>query len=450
LCYCGIIISAKSCGWYCCIFFPRYSNSVVIRSIFKNEVFDLEVSRCTTGECKCRWGAEAAEDVLAVQKNYKSSILNFNACVASGRKETTNMALSQSLGTISTSRIIRIQVPDNAEPGDSLNFQIDGSDLELIVPINSKAGDILELEIGAGSHSDNATSTVIEESDSKGAILTRISLESGDILEIFNPNETADECESDGTYLMSWPAGVHLAKFFCSPAAYDWLKECHTIVELGSGLGVAGMAICSCLARRKSKSQKTQIVFTDLPSALPFINCNILANNKLWIEHIETYVQPLVWGQSDINLPCDSPVDLVIASDVLYNCSESIYINLAQSICSMLIETGKRTKRNKRFILSVRWRKPDHERIFFEVMEKRGILLELVTSFRCGCNHLSWRDFGNPNSDQSNKYFRDTHVNVNGSSLSLADVTEDHMQEMSDDEYDFFESRFIQIYHSTL
>lgn len=356
--------------------------------------------------------------------------------------------------TASNNRIIQITVPENFEPGDSLSFQIDGCNLDVIVPLHSKAGDILEIQIGDANQpldQDQSVESMVDHDagggDHSSGTITKVKLDSGEILDIFTSDENIeDESDVDGTCYVPWSAGIHLAQFLSSQAATNILQDVHRVVELGSGLGIGGLGLCSSLSQIQL-DHKVGIIFTDLPTALPLIHRNILVNKMRFNGLIETHVEPLVWGLIEMTPRFELPVDLIIASDLLYNSTESVYKNLADSICSLL-QPSHGSKHTQRLILSVRWRKPDLERRFFEIMEHRGILLQLVTSFRGGCNHLSWKDFGNVNCDQSNSYFRETMIRAQGSTVSLENVTEDHIQQMSDEEYTFFESKYIQIYSS--
>eukprot|EP00957_Ditylum_brightwellii_P064053 4859386-Ditylum_brightwellii.AAC.1 len=76
---------------------------------------------------------------------------------------------------------------------------------------------------------------------------------------------------------------------------------------------------------------------------------------------------------------------------------------------------------------------------------------------------LSWKEYGNSNSDASNEYFTDTFVSIQNypksdnntattitsgkkNKIALKDVTEEHVQYMNDEEYNEFERMHTQIY----
>ena len=96
-------------------------------------------------------------------------------------------------------------------------------------------------------------------------------------------------------------------------------------------------------------------------------------------------------------------------------------------------------------MLSVRWRKPEEERAFFQQMESMGYESKVLKDSEDMCN-LGWKDFGNPNCHESNDYFTTKYVQVDGESKALKDVSENDMDNMSDSEYREFETKFIQIY----
>mmetsp|Transcript_5541 Transcript_5541/g.6221 ORF Transcript_5541/g.6221 Transcript_5541/m.6221 type:complete len:386 (+) Transcript_5541:237-1394(+) len=268
--------------------------------------------------------------------------------------------------------------------------------------------------------------------------------------------------ESDGTYAMAWPAGIHLSKFISSPSFDKWSTKKKNVVEIGSGSGLVGIAFAANASmkvfKRKSDAKKIQLILTDMPTALPLIEHNINNNSgkisSIVQENIK--VKPLVWGETksldDVISSFDSKkkIDLVLASDILYNTSKEIYQSLCKTISALLItkRCGDSSEEGE-IILALRWRKPEEERYFFLEMQKTyQVDFELVLDgIKEGydCN-LDWKEFGNPLSEKSNMYFTNTFVNVEGESKALKDISETDMENMSDDEHDSFEARFIQIY----
>jgi hypothetical protein len=82
-------------------------------------------------------------------------------------------------------------------------------------------------------------------------------------------------------------------------------------------------------------------------------------------------VKPLVWGSRVDDLGFGQ-VDMILGSDLLYNTSVEMYRDLCNTIQAI---DGTR---HAKILLSVRWRKPEQERKFFEIMEHAGYDFELV------------------------------------------------------------------------
>uniref|UniRef100_A0A7S4S5K8 Uncharacterized protein n=1 Tax=Ditylum brightwellii TaxID=49249 RepID=A0A7S4S5K8_9STRA len=142
------------------------------------------------------------------------------------------------------------------------------------------------------------------------------------------------------------------------------------------------------------------------------------------------------------------------------------YLLLPSSSSSTKSEDAKYYEQEVFILLAVRWRKPNQERYFFERMEDLGYDFTLLdddddsssssnsnaTTLPC---KLSWKEYGNSNSDASNQYFTDTFVSIQNypkstsgkkNKIALKDVTEEHVQYMNDEEYNEFERMHTQIY----
>lgn len=278
---------------------------------------------------------------------------------------------------------------------------------------------------------------------------------------------------SDGTFAMAWPAGIHLSKCISSPPFYEFTTNKKSVVELGSGLGLVGLSFMTTatylLSHRKNEVKKIQLVLTDLPSALPIIRHNVTCNkdkmSSISSNGENITVEPLLWGCKSHVCSLAGDVDLILASDVLYNATMENYESLCSTITTLLKNKstdksegegeGEETKADIsnsecEILLAVRWRKPEEERMFFQLMEsKLGFQFDLILNgiddkkYQCD---LGWREFGNPTCAKSNEYFTNTFVKVQGQSIALKDITEIHMDSMTGDEYNDFEARFIQIY----
>lgn len=380
-----------------------------------------------------------------------------------------------------TFKTIELQVPKGAVDGDSLVFQVHGKDLELTIPQGSQPGDVLQIQVKV--EDEDVKDDVDEEKEkneyvaaaSNSSDVTRVLLHKsmGTVcLDIYSsvPHDYApltsqmhDKTdttergeETDGTYAMVWPAGLHLAKKLSSPKFEKYLQNVRNVVELGSGTGVCGIAFVATatgrLSKRKGEVKMLKMTLTDMPKATKLLEYNWNMNRHVFYSQVSednVCVKPLIWGRHVEDLAGFGPVDMIIGSDLLYNTSIDIYHDLRRTI------QGMDGTAHAKILLSVRWRKPEQERKFFEIMEEVGYNFELVLDeeeededdnvLPLGCN-LSWKEFGNPNSDRSNEFFTNTFVQIENVSKPLKDVMEDDMDLMSDEEYETFEKRFIQIY----
>ena len=174
---------------------------------------------------------------------------------------------------------ITIQVPPNVEAGvDSLAFEYDGNELEMLVPPGSLEGDVLQIQVGGvdesddgeGVNNDETTDAIDTEEGSSGLI--RMSLGDGAILHIhdsindnsriiMDSSNDLTETGEDGTNGMIWTAGTVLAEALTSSFGLQLLNDLlltpysaanATIdqlncLELGSGLGVCGLALAHAL-----------------------------------------------------------------------------------------------------------------------------------------------------------------------------------------------------------
>ncbi len=388
--------------------------------------------------------------------------------------------------------LIHIQIPSNAEVGDALTFSVEGIDFEIPIPEGSEPGDVLQIQVskvGSDDQEDddenqNSRRSAEEEMLQNGneeVMINSVPQQSnygdgfksyiiplheslGITLEMQYISTLVDESaqslnetiNDDGTCAMVWPSALHMAKHITSPNFQDIVKNKKSIVELGSGLGGVGLsysaAVTSTLSKIKENHKKEiNILLTDFPSALSFMEHNIAwnrkrsPNNEDMFQNVTT--ESLIWGNQEKPCSLAGKTDLILASDILYNATMNTYDSLCETICSLL---PKSKGSSCEMLIAVRWRKPDQERKFFEIMESQiGFQFELVhgamddEEIQCV---LDWRSFGNPLCDKSNLYFTNTFTKVNGVSLALKDITEVQMNEMSEDEYQSFESKYIQIY----
>lgn len=400
-------------------------------------------------------------------------------------------------------KIVKLQVPKGCVPGsDTLTFLYSGQELEFPIPKGSKPGDILEIRLGAGDDGDSDDN--VDENDDnisipkslKDSKVKKVPLHSsiGKTLDIYSsiPTTTVaktdnDEMQhdADGTNAMAWPAGLHLASCISSSSSpssplHDVVRCARTVVELGSGSGLGGLAFAatalssnflssssssSTSSKRKrgdaNKKEKIEVLLTDVPSAMNLLKYNVERNrdrlassSSSQIDNNVVRAMPLVWGKDeDANCVLSSlsssstGVELILGSDLLYKADVETLQALSSTI--QAIDMAKKAT----ILLSVRWRKPEDERKFFREMEDKGYDFRLVVPRKDGeegrlnrCSTLGWREFGNPACNGSNKFFTESCVLVDKVKKALKDVSEGDMDDMGDEEHDAFERMFIQIY----
>ena len=378
---------------------------------------------------------------------------------------------------------IQLQIPPDGQEGDILTCHYKGQDLEIPIPLNSQPGDILEIQLATDQKEEYKKNREKgDEGVSSSPTSERVNVGRGIALEIHtrctthasSVKDSGSKESDDGTHAMVWPAGRYLAQHLSAPAVVQLVKQSKVVVELGSGLGIGGLAFCATVAdqqqggykrKREDEGVKEEVMrrvfLTDVPAALPLLQVNVTCNHKqLELSSMNTQVQtePLIWGQESttsflekIQVP---QVDLVLASDLLYNTSEGTYKNLVETIVHLLNGVGngstKTSQRESKLILAVRWRKPQEERKFFELMVSHGIEFELLPIGDDGSySDLAWHEYGNPACAKSNEFFTYTKVKVHGEYKALKDIGEEDMDQMDDEEFQIFESKFLQIYAGT-
>jgi predicted nicotinamide N-methyase len=322
--------------------------------------------------------------------------------------------------TQTTMTTISMQLPDDAEPGDVLTFSVQGQPMEIIVPVGSKAGDILEIQVDSNERTDDDTEDLITKLDLGEGRILELSSELPKEVELEEMND-----ENDGTYALPWWSGIEMARRWNE---FELDVAPRRVLELGSGLGLVGMSFA---AKRLSKD--ATILLTDLPSAMQLLNHNIERNESLF--PCKLHARPLRWAIEDDdndnhNMP---PYDCILGSDLLYNVE----------MVPPLVATIKRLLHPTRgvFLLGVRWRKPELERDFFR---DTGLDWTLLPS-SSGCQ-LSWQEFGNPSNEKSNLYFHQTQISIQGKPKALADITDEETKQLSTVEFEAWERAHIQIY----
>lgn len=318
-------------------------------------------------------------------------------------------------------RTLTLRVPDDAEEGDTLTFVVNGQELEVPVPFGTKPGDVLEIQL------DNN-----ERQDGENDLITMVDLGGGRMLELNSelPNDVADKHENDedinddecdGTYALPWAAGFEITRRLNEITFEVQPKR---VLELGSGLGLVGMAYAI-----KQLGKDGIMVLTDLPSAMPLLRYNLEQNKEILPSSV--HARTLQWREESAP-PSEPPYDCIIGSDLLYN---------VQTI-SALVATIRRLLHPTKgiMLLAARWRKPELEREFFR---RSGLEWSLLPSSTC---QLSWEEWGNPSVQASNLYFQQTMVSIQGKPKALADITEDETRNLTTQEFEAWEQAHIQIY----
>ena len=315
-------------------------------------------------------------------------------------------------------RTVTLQIPDDAEEGDLLTFLVDGQELEVKIPIGSQVGDILEIQVGDNEREEDDVNDLITWADLGDGVMLELNSELPD-----DDGTKKDDAEScDGTHALPWAAGFEIVRRLHD---IDFDVAPKRVLELGSGLGLVGMAFS--LLKLGSQSL---IVLTDVPSAMPLLMYN-MERNKDILTGQSIHAQPLLWSVNECPLD-EEPYDFILGSDLLYN----------TEMIPSLVSTIQRYLHSTKgvVVMAVRWRKPELEREFFR---STGLQWALLPSSSC---QLSWEDWGNPNVDASNLYFQQTLISVQGTQKPLADITEEETKLLSTIEFEAWEQAHIQIY----
>jgi predicted nicotinamide N-methyase len=373
-------------------------------------------------------------------------------------------------------RSITIQIPDGADPGDTLEFQVGGGQsLEWVVPEGSTPGDVFEIHVAMEKDDDEDDEKDDSDSDSTAANKDTVSIEiesticpttldfalrlpaderTAQMKDDNNNHQHGDDVgDSDGTFALPWHSGILLANNWNE--IIQILVEKHNvhskarILELGAGLGVVGLSLAAaaCLEEQSAHDdgrnpmmlvEGAELVLTDLPAAIPLLEFNVNFNRPFVSSRVKISTRALRWSLDSpelaTELPVERPYDCLLGSDLLYNIEQ----------IPSLVATMKRLLHPIRgvVILAVRWRKPELERQFFQTSGLEWELLPLPNT----CP-LSWKDFGNPSCDQSNRYFHQTQVAaLNGTPTSIAYITEEQAKDLPKQEFQAWERSFIQFY----
>lgn len=125
-----------------------------------------------------------------------------------------------------------------------------------------------------------------------------------------------------------WGAGAALGRVLLNEGFPEELHEDRpTVVEVGSGTGVAGLAAAIAGASR--------VVLTDFAAVVPKLWASIRLNEAV-LEGCEVSAAPLEWGDEDAaDTACDGGCDLVLACDCLYSGEAHVHAALRATLVAL-------------------------------------------------------------------------------------------------------------------
>jgi hypothetical protein len=323
--------------------------------------------------------------------------------------------------------VISIEIPTGAEVGDELSFETNGETFTIPIPPGSEPGDILQVILSGVSKRVKVTTItgneiMLKESDPS----ISVGLE--------KPNS------ADGTYRCVWPAARFLVDFFHQSAEFRHLIEnsrIRSVLELGAGSGVVGLALADLILHFNAFEDPFQVVLTDLEDAMEMIRTNVELNRHNFQDRVHFSTIPLAWHSVPISRTCCT-IDFLLGSDLLYNCS---------NIPHLVTTIRRLSSRKTNIVFAVRWRKPSEERSFF-------LMLSDVVEWKLvyGACPLDFRSYGNPACEESNIWFSQTMIAIQGKPVSLSRIVtydNDATERMTDLEYEQFERIQSQVYLGT-
>ena len=341
--------------------------------------------------------------------------------------------------------VISLEIPIDAEPGDSLSFEVNGTQLTIEVPVASVPGEILRIKLANnlrnGEEKDKGTNRKSNDNDADDddnkitiemATGSKISIVETSTTKNTGRSTVNNENLSDGTYLHLWPASHYIIKFINSSEFRRQFQDLsvHSVMELGAGHGLLGMAFAEIVSTFINTKKPMKLVLSDVEEALSQLEANIQLNRETFGKRINISSIPLKWHNYPIP-KTNSDLDFIVGSDLLYNI-EAIPL-LASTIRRLL-------SRSTKILLSVRWRKPSDERSFF-------ILLSDIIEWKVihGACSLDYRVYGN-GSFESNKYFSQSMVGIQGKVVPLSSIDENCIEKMTTKEFEQYEELQTQVY----
>lgn len=133
-------------------------------------------------------------------------------------------------------------------------------------------------------------------------------------------------CDEDTTGRVVWPAAHSLSAHLC---AMPDLVRARRVVELGAGAGLTGIVAAALGA--------TEVVLTDLPSALPLLHRNVTRNADV-ISGCPVRVAELRWGAETDDALCGC--DVVIGCEIVYQHDEETSSALVETMVRLVGSHG--------------------------------------------------------------------------------------------------------------
>lgn len=176
---------------------------------------------------------------------------------------------------------------------------------------------------------------------------------------------TQDKAQGSVTGWLVWPVAHEFTKFLMENSS---LLVGKSVLELGAGTGLIGL-VCACAGARS-------VVISDIREGLPMCQSNVAANCAVTPTECTVAVEELFWGNDDhlANiLTTTGPIDVIVASDVVYHQSEEALVSLAKTIISA-------SNRDTIVLIAYEDREGlmDDELYFFGPMRERFQSLDLV------------------------------------------------------------------------
>mmetsp|Transcript_24692 Transcript_24692/g.68182 ORF Transcript_24692/g.68182 Transcript_24692/m.68182 type:complete len:390 (-) Transcript_24692:1758-2927(-) len=332
--------------------------------------------------------------------------------------------------------VLSVQIPEGAEHGDSLSFEANGQTFTIEIPPGSVAGEILQIKLGS-SVNENDTEMGDPDVDCKDKIdgeKITVEMVTGSKISVLQTTvgDVSDRNVSDGTHQLVWPASRYVVHYINTPKFRRQVQgvKINSVLELGAGHGLFGLAFADVIASFKKSGEGVHLLLTDVERALPQLEANVAMNQEIFNERVHISTLPLKWH----NFPMPKTtcqVDFILGSDLLYNCSV-----IPSLVCTIRRLLSKSTK----ILISVRWRKPSEERCFFTMLS--DIVDWKLVHGTCS---LDYRLYGN-GSCESDKYFSQTMVGIQGKVVTLSSIDERLTEEMTTEEFEQFEELQTQVY----